>query len=108
MGTIVSDPMPVTAAFDVAVGALLDEVWKEITISLVDSNGDPVTGSGTLSVAARPAGSDQFADFSNSLDLAAGERSFSPFSSRVDTFRFTPASINAGTFIIATINTWRQ
>lgn len=109
MGTIVTDPQDASAgAFTVPVGRFVNEHWKEVSVSVVNGAGDQISGTGTLSAAAKPIGSDQFDSFTSFLDLANGERSWIPFLSRVQEFQFTPDSVAAGTYLIVTISTWRN
>ena len=80
--------------------------WHEITVSIFDS-GSPATGvTGTLAGEVLKTGADQPEDFTNTLNLAAGERAWDPELSRAQQFFFTPTGLNAGFEYFITVNSW--
>ncbi len=81
--------------------------WHEITVSVFDAAGDPATGvTGSLAGEVIKSGADQSEVFTESLDLAAGDRSWLPELSVAKTFFFTPTGLNATYIYFVSINSW--
>ncbi len=108
MGTITKGPFTqADGQILVELGFQINFQWHEITVSVFDASGDPATGvTGTLSGQATKSGSDQPEVFTESLDLAAGDRSWLPELSVAQIFQFTPAGLNATYTYFVTVNSW--
>lgn len=105
---IVSLPLdPANGAQQITIGSESHLPWHEVAIQITDIAGDPLDpGTGTMEGSTRGVGSDKFVDFSETLDLVAGDRRWIPFFSIVDTFIITPVNMPVGSrYIVTIINT---
>lgn len=80
-------------------------VFWTVAVSIFDANGAPVAApaSSTMALSIKVLGSDQFVASSNTLDLAANQRSFDPFFEAVEEFRLTPTGLSSGQQYTVTI-----
>ena len=99
---------PAAGEQTVTLGFNRNYQWQEITVSIEDENGSPVTSGVTGSLAGQVTkqGADQREDFAQGLDLAAGDRSWTAEQSLVNAFHFTPAGMVATHRYVISINSW--
>lgn len=85
-------------------GSLTMNPRNEISISVIDSSGDPVTGTvaGMVSVDILPPDSDRPETTANPLDLSTGARTFTPFFRSVRAATFSVTGLDAGNQVVAT------
>ncbi len=108
MGTIVKGPFTqADGQVQIELEFQINFQWHEVTVSVFDAAGDPAVGvTGTLSAEVIKRGADQPESFTDFLDLAAGERSWTPELSVAETFSFTPTGLNATFSYFITVNSW--
>jgi hypothetical protein len=108
MGIITRGPFTQSDGLvEVDLGFQINFQWHEITVSVFDAAGDPGTGvTGTLAGQVRKRGADQIEVFTETLDLAAGDRSWLPELSVAEIFQFTPTGFNATFTYFISVNSW--
>ena len=108
MGIITRGPFTqADGQVQIELGFEINFQWHEITVSVFDAGGDPATGvTGTLSAQVTKRGADQPEVFTQTLDLSAGDRSWTPELSVAETFSFTPTGFNATFTYVISVNSW--
>ena len=88
----------------VEFGALTIQPRNEISLKVVDSNGDEVPRSvaGTVGLSILPPDSDRAEASTNDLDLSTGARTFTPFFRSVRSATFSVTGLAVGNRVVVT------
>lgn len=84
--------------------------WHEISVSVFDATDSPATSgvTGTLSASIRKPGADRDESFTQTLNLATDQRSWSPEMAMAESFSFTATGLNAGYSYRVRVKSWSQ
>ena len=95
-------------AVKIELGADTALRWHEITVSIFNASGnpaaDPITG--TLSGSVQKRGADRMETFSQTLNLASGQRSWNPELSTAESYEFSVTGLNTDYTYTITILSW--
>jgi hypothetical protein len=99
-----SEPF-VNGAKIIQLGEHADYATREVALSFQHANGLPygTLATGTATIDAMGAGSDQWEEGANSLNLATGQRRWAPFDSAVTQLRVTVANAPADAYCVVTV-----
>ena len=109
MGIVVRGPFTeAQSPAEIDLGFDVNREWHEITISIFDDTGAPATSgvTGTMTGSVRKVGADRTEAFTETLNLAADQRSWDPELSRAEVFFIDVSGLNANYTYTVTVNSW--